>query len=102
MTDARRREVYWARYENGVRIAGPDVSAPPSSSRESLAPGERVIGAGAELYAAVFGAAFDPAGPRYPDPAALIRRAVPLLGTPAAPLVPLYLRRPDATPRTAA
>ena len=61
-----------------------------------------MIGAGAELYAAVFGAAFDPAGPRHPDPVVLIRRAVPPLGTAAAPLVPLYQRRPDATPRTAA
>jgi tRNA threonylcarbamoyl adenosine modification protein YeaZ len=101
VTDARRREVYWARYEDGERVAGPEVSA-AQVVVESLAPGERVIGAGAELYSAVFGASFDSAGPRYPDPAALIRCAVPLLGEPAAPLVPLYQRRPDATPRTAA
>jgi hypothetical protein len=65
-----------------------------------LVPGERVIGAGGELYEAAFGAAFDPTGARHPDPAALIRRAD--LSGPAEPLVPLYLRRPDATPRTAA
>jgi tRNA threonylcarbamoyl adenosine modification protein YeaZ len=101
VTDARRREVYWARYEAGERVAGPDVG-PAQLVAQSLHPGERVIGAGGELYAPVFGPAFDPDGPRYPDPAVLIRRAVPLLGTPAAPLVPLYQRRPDATPRTAA
>src|ERR1700758_347215 len=28
VTDARRREVYWARYRDGVRIDGPAVSAP--------------------------------------------------------------------------
>ena len=28
VTDARRREVYWARYENGQRVAGPDVVKP--------------------------------------------------------------------------
>ncbi len=101
VTDARRREVYWARYQDGVRTAGPEVG-PARSVAEVLDPGERVIGAGGELYEAVFGAAFDPDGPRFPDPAVLIRRAIPLLGTPATPLVPLYQRRPDATPRTAA
>jgi tRNA threonylcarbamoyl adenosine modification protein YeaZ len=101
VSDARRREVYWARYENGVRTCGPDVSSPQLVA-DALEPGERVIGAGAELYAAVFGAAYDPTARRYPDPAALIREAVPQLGTSAVPLVPLYQRRPDATPRTAA
>lgn len=100
VTDARRREVYWARYENGERTVGPDVSAPQAVA-DLLDEGERAIGAGAELYAAVFGDAFDTAGPRFPDPAVLVRRAIPLLGTPA-PLVPLYQRRPDAIPRTAA
>lgn len=28
VTDARRREVYWARYRDGVRTAGPAVNAP--------------------------------------------------------------------------
>ncbi len=28
VTDARRREVYWARYRDGVRVAGPAVNAP--------------------------------------------------------------------------
>jgi tRNA threonylcarbamoyl adenosine modification protein YeaZ len=98
-TDARRREVYWARYEAGRRIAGPGVSGPQDVAAQ-LAPGERVIGAGAELYEAAFGAVFDSTGARYPDPAALIRRAD--LSAAAETLVPLYLRRPDATPRTAA
>jgi tRNA threonylcarbamoyl adenosine modification protein YeaZ len=26
--DARRKEIYWARYENGVRVEGPSVSKP--------------------------------------------------------------------------
>ena len=29
-TDARRKEVYWAKYENGIRIKGPEVDAPSS------------------------------------------------------------------------
>ena len=98
-TDARRREIYWARYEAGRRVDGPDVSAAQDVAA-LLEPGERVIGAGAELYAAAFGAAFDPECPRYPDPLGLIRCAD--LSAAAQPLVPLYLRRPDATPRTAA
>ena len=101
VTDARRREVYWARYQDGIRVAGPDVSSAQVVAAQ-LAPGERVIGAGGELYSGVFGASFDPEGPRHPDPAVLIRRAVPMLGTAPGPLVPLYQRRPDATPRTAA
>ncbi|NED62518.1 tRNA (adenosine(37)-N6)-threonylcarbamoyltransferase complex dimerization subunit type 1 TsaB, partial [Streptomyces sp. SID10244] len=28
VTDARRREVYWARYVDGRRVSGPDVVAP--------------------------------------------------------------------------
>ena len=31
-TDARRREVYWARYVDGVRVAGADVSKPADVS----------------------------------------------------------------------
>jgi tRNA threonylcarbamoyl adenosine modification protein YeaZ len=98
-TDARRREIYWARYTGGQRIAGPEVSAAHEVAAQ-LAAGESVIGAGGELYAAVFGAAFEEDGQRFPDPAVLIRRAD--LHAAAKPLVPLYLRRPDATPRTAA
>jgi tRNA threonylcarbamoyl adenosine modification protein YeaZ len=99
-TDARRREVYWARYDGNRRIAGPDVAV-PAELAASLGPGERVIGAGGRLYAHVFGAAFDPAGAQYPDPAQLIREAARSLGQPTGPLVPLYLRRPDATPAVA-
>jgi tRNA threonylcarbamoyl adenosine modification protein YeaZ len=98
-TDARRKEIYWARYEAGARIAGPAVNA-AAEVASALAAGERIIGAGAELYAAAFGVAFDPDGPRYPDPARLIA-SVDLTAA-AEALVPLYLRRPDATPRTAA
>ena len=100
-TDARRREVYWARYIKGERVDGPAVS-PPADVASSIGTGERVVGAGGELYAEVFGAAFDSAGPRYPDPFRLIQVASPQLGTPPHPLTPLYLRRPDAKPRAAA
>jgi tRNA threonylcarbamoyl adenosine modification protein YeaZ len=102
-TDARRREVYFARYRAEQRVGGPSVAV-PAQVAAGLEPGERVTGAGGELYADVFGAAHDPSGPQYPSPLALIRRAHDehVLASPPKPLEPLYLRRPDATPRAAA
>lgn len=74
VTDARRREVYWARYREGVRIEGPAVAAPAD-----------VPGADEALAQP----------PRYPTAEGLVR-AVADWTSPPAPLVPLYLRRPDA------
>ena len=74
VTDARRREVYWARYRDGMRVEGPAVSAPAD-----------VPGADEALAQP----------PRYPTAEGLVR-AVADWTTPPAPLVPLYLRRPDA------
>jgi tRNA threonylcarbamoyladenosine biosynthesis protein TsaB len=91
-TDARRREVYWARYaEGGTRVDGPHVARPAD-----IATTEPVVGRGAVLYPDAFPVA---AGPRDPSAAVMAevvaRRAVPLL-----PVEPLYLRRPDvAEPR---
>jgi tRNA threonylcarbamoyl adenosine modification protein YeaZ len=98
-TDARRREVYWARYRSGRRADGPDV-ARPGLLVEQLESDERVVGSGAALYAEIFGARADIAAPRFPDPVGLVRPALPVLrgSEPASPLAPLYLRRPDATP----
>jgi tRNA threonylcarbamoyl adenosine modification protein YeaZ len=89
VTDARRKEVYWAAYgEDGQRVDGPHVSA-PEVAREALL-GRRVVGDGAQLY----GFATDDA-PRYPEVAALARASL----TEQLPLTPLYLRRPDAVPQ---
>src|SRR6201996_9821162 len=50
VTDARRREVYWARYRDGLRIDGPAVNAPadvdPGVAREvaGRAPAAAVVG----------------------------------------------------------
>lgn len=90
-TDARRREVYWARYTAaGERADGPHVSRPAD-----LPAGLLVAGEGAELYPELAG---QPIGPRYPSAARLAalaaaRRAA---GEPPGLPEPLYLRRPDA------
>ena len=91
VTDARRKEVYWARYDAaGARVAGPGVDRP-----HEVAPEPVVVGAGARLYPEVFTAT---AGPDYPDPVTLIRLAADRVtaGAPSEPLTPLYLRHPDA------
>ena len=57
-TDARRREVYWAVYRDGVRMTEPSVDRPADvvSSPEFQAAGvEAAVGAGAQLYATVIG-----------------------------------------------
>jgi tRNA threonylcarbamoyl adenosine modification protein YeaZ len=86
VTDARRKEVYWARYDKaGARVDGPHVTR-PDEAREALA-GLRVVGDGALLY----GFATEQL-PRYPQVAALARASM----SQHLPLTPLYLRRPDA------
>jgi tRNA threonylcarbamoyl adenosine modification protein YeaZ len=95
MTDARRREVYWARYDaEGARVSGPQVSKPADIAGELR--GVPVVGFGAEAHAdALSGLDLRPE-PRYPSPTALVERAAALFGSTPEPLVPLYLRRPDA------
>jgi tRNA threonylcarbamoyl adenosine modification protein YeaZ len=88
VTDARRREVYWARYRDGVRIDGPAVSAPADVN-----PGVAQAVAGSPEHAALFGLPI--CEPSYPTPAGLVA-AVADWSEPAAALLPLYLRRPDA------
>ncbi|HJT92971.1 MAG TPA: tRNA (adenosine(37)-N6)-threonylcarbamoyltransferase complex dimerization subunit type 1 TsaB [Mycobacterium sp.] len=78
VTDARRREVYWARYRDGVRVDGPAVNAP------------------ADVQGAVDALARPPV---YPTSAGLVRAVANWTAEPEA-LVPLYLRRPDAKPQS--
>jgi tRNA threonylcarbamoyladenosine biosynthesis protein TsaB len=94
-TDARRRELYWARYDGtGRRVAGPEVSKPPLIPASGL----RSAGEGPMLYPEVLP---DGLGPAFPAAATLCRVAVAALaaGDPESKLLPpepLYLRRPDA------
>jgi tRNA threonylcarbamoyl adenosine modification protein YeaZ len=95
MTDARRREVYWAHYDaDGTRVDGPHVSRP--ADLVGQLPDVPLVGDGALLYAEVFADAVIRTEPRYPSAAAIARAVATRMGTAAEPLVPLYLRRPDA------
>ncbi len=89
--DARRKEVYWARYSpRGQRLSGPEVSVPG----EIAEPGP-VAGEGPVLYPELAERAIPP---RFPDAAQLAEIAAErLTGTARLePAEPLYLRRPDA------
>jgi tRNA threonylcarbamoyl adenosine modification protein YeaZ len=98
-TDARRKELYWAVYADGLRLAGPDVAKPDVVAKEAADRHvDRAIGAGATLYAGMLGLPVD-GDPQYPRPVALAALAADRIraGAPGDPLTPLYLRRPDAT-----
>ena len=90
VTDARRREVYWARYRDGVRVQGPAVNAPAD------VPVEADAVAGSPDHAALFD--LPRLAPVYPTAAGLVRAVGDWSAAPE-PLIPLYLRRPDAKPR---
>jgi len=96
-TDARRKEVYWARYDGaGLRLEGPLVGSAGSIRGAGQLP---VAGAGGQLYPGSFGMII---GPAHPDARTLCTIVAGRLGEQAAadvPLLaaePLYLRRPDA------
>jgi len=90
-TDARRREVYWARYSAaGQRSYGPQVSRPAD-----LPSGLAIAGEAALIYPDI---SDRPLKPSFPSAAQLAAIAAGRLarGEPPQPAVPLYLRRPDA------
>jgi tRNA threonylcarbamoyladenosine biosynthesis protein TsaB len=90
-TDARRREVYWARYSAaGQRIYGPEVSRPAE-----VPSGLAVAGEGALIYPDLSDRPLDPAFPSAAQLAAITAGRL-ARGEPPQPAMPLYLRRPDA------
>ena len=94
VTDARRKEIYWATYgDDGSRLSGPSVDRPADVGVTGAVVGDPV-------FADRLGC---PVTPADVTTAGLLRAAAERLADPsaAAPLVPLYLRRPDATPPTA-
>lgn len=88
--DARRRELFWAAYdEDGQRLDGPHVSRPGDVPHARL-----VLGAGPGLYPEAFPGPVG--GPTAPDAATLAL----VVAEERAELVdpePVYLRRPDVS-----
>ncbi|MFC4001498.1 tRNA (adenosine(37)-N6)-threonylcarbamoyltransferase complex dimerization subunit type 1 TsaB [Prauserella oleivorans] len=81
LTDARRREVYWATYDaEGTRTGGPHVGRRDDITELHTDPAPRVLDHEQPTPLGIVGAA----------------RAAILAGDQPAPLTPLYLRRPDA------
>ncbi|MFF8598611.1 tRNA (adenosine(37)-N6)-threonylcarbamoyltransferase complex dimerization subunit type 1 TsaB [Streptomyces sp. NPDC015232] len=95
-TDARRKEVYWARYADArTRVTEPSVDRPADIAGQLA--GLPVVGAGARLYPEAFP---DAREPEHQSAAALAALAAERLAAGdedgfLEPL-PMYLRRPDA------
>ncbi|MFD0341281.1 tRNA (adenosine(37)-N6)-threonylcarbamoyltransferase complex dimerization subunit type 1 TsaB [Streptomyces sp. NPDC127117] len=93
-TDARRKEVYWARYDDArTRVTEPAVDRPADIAGQLA--GLPVVGAGAVLYPEAFP---DAREPEHVSAGALASLAAERLaaGAELLPPQPLYLRRPDA------
>jgi len=103
VTDARRKELYWARYAApGGRVSGPAVGRPAEIPDAAVLP---VAGQAAALYPVELG---EPIWREHPSAAVLAELAAERLaggtvtgpatgaGTALLPPEPLYLRRPDA------
>jgi len=102
-TDARRREVYWARYEGpDRRLTEPAVDWPHVVAPQVA--GLAVAGEGAAKYPDAFPVAIAPLLPGAADLAELTVRRLAVASAASTesstagllPPVPLYLRRPDA------
>jgi len=107
VSDARRKEVYFARYAVGPKnafgarevttLVGPDVASAAHVVEQGYAQGAVVVGEGAQAYADAFAGSNVSDAVQVPSPVVLGQLA---LGRAAAgleqPTTPLYLRRPDA------
>ncbi|MEU9009845.1 tRNA (adenosine(37)-N6)-threonylcarbamoyltransferase complex dimerization subunit type 1 TsaB [Streptomyces sp. NPDC048479] len=100
-TDARRKEVYWARYDSSRKRVGEPAVDRPADIADQVA-GLPTVGAGALLYPDTFP---DARGPEHVSAGALAALAAEKLAAGETdffqnqgglPPKPLYLRRPDA------
>jgi tRNA threonylcarbamoyl adenosine modification protein YeaZ len=91
VTDARRKELYWARYE-GLRIGEPQVSKPEDLSRQF--PDSDFVGPGAQLYAgSIFGKVIELS-------AGSLAKLFQSGSAHFVDVSPMYLRKPDAVEPT--
>jgi tRNA threonylcarbamoyl adenosine modification protein YeaZ len=99
-TNARRKQVYWASYDDaGRRVDGPDIGTAADVAARFAREVPLAIGAGIALYPAEF-AAFDEtsvADVSSTEVAHLVAERVRLRAA-SDRMEPLYLRRPDASP----
>lgn len=86
-SDARRKELYWARYREGVRVGTPQVGAPDRIPEMAIA------GPGVDVYPELLADRRPESAPRAIDAGFL---AAHLDELPDAGVEPLYLRKPDA------
>lgn len=91
LTDARRREVYWARFRDGSCIDGPHVSAPSDVDVRDCE-----VVAGSASHVDMVDLPVEPI--ESPSPVSLVSVAADAVrrGDPPAEMIPQYLRRPDA------
>lgn len=89
VTDARRKEVYWARYQSGVRQGEPVVTKP------NEVPVGYTIGEGGLIYSDLFTNHHEPRFARAVQ-VALLAQAAHAAGRPT-PIDALYLRHPDVS-----
>ena len=91
VTDARRKELYWAQYE-GIRIGEPQVSEPEAIA--SQFPDAKFVGPGAQLYSEVI------SGEVIELKAGSLAKLFASGGAQLVDVSPMYLRKPDAVEPT--
>lgn len=99
VTDARRKEVFWARYNDHLtRVGEVEVARPADLAARPDIAGLPLVGDGARRYADLLGGEGADPEPLHPDAAATAELAALRLsrGVQLSEPNPLYLRRPDA------
>ncbi|HET6911158.1 MAG TPA: tRNA (adenosine(37)-N6)-threonylcarbamoyltransferase complex dimerization subunit type 1 TsaB [Mycobacteriales bacterium] len=99
-SDARRKQVYWARYHDGRRVEGPEIGPPVDVAAHNAAQVDRAVGAGSVLHREAFAGLVVVETDAYPCAAEVASLAAEraVAHAPSETLEPMYLRRPDAVP----
>lgn len=92
LTDARRKELYWAKYVGGLRVSEPAVNTPQEII--AMDPSANFIGPAATLYPELISG--QPIELQAGFLADLFTRGLAQI----QPTTPMYLRKPDAVPPT--